>query len=377
MAAKSASAILASPAVQQRRAMARQPMQPMGGMPQAGGMATPGMAGGGGSLSGAMAGGVPVNRMQQPPAWGGAGGMTGGMKPAYGQQPPAWFPNRPGVSDMPGLPSYGAAGGGMPGQTTSYPGGGGPQTMDFRTSPETAGRVPGGGNPMGPGSPQPGGGGGPTMQTPRGGGPASGGPDAGGLYGGGMDPDYPGMPLDAKGKRKFKHYGAAGKLRKKGFDWMQDQGPYQQMMDTISQIMGRQGQMSPERMIQEQSSIEQGRGQGQQALSARMAQYGIDPSSPQAMSMMSGVDQSANRMQAENRRAQDLQAEQQMRSDLNLPLPALQAMLSMITKRGGGGVQALPMASGGGGGPDYASLLAQMGGQALQGWGQSGFKTGG
>jgi len=146
-------------------------------------------------------------------------------------------------------------------------------------------------------------------------------------------------------------------------------------LGSINDILGSGGKMSPERMIQEQADIEAGRGQGQQALQARLAAAGVDPSSPMYQSMAGTVDQSANRMQAENRRAEDIRSEMQKRQDLQLVMPYLQAILGFTTKHGGGGVQAAPVGGGGGGNPDYMGALSNIAGSVLGGWAQGGFQT--
>lgn len=207
-------------------------------------------------------------------------------------------------------------------------------------------------------------------------------PPEGVAAGGGLDPwGYPtqaplGPKVGRKGKKKFGGHGYSQRAYRKLPPWLLNaqNEMFGTTLGSIQDILNSQGKMSPERMIQEQSDIEAGRGQGQQALAARLAQSSVDPSSPMYQSMAGTVDQAANRMQAENRRAEDIRAEMQKRQDLNLVIPYLQAILGLTTKKGGGGVSAAPV-GGGGGSPDYLGAGANIAGSILGGWAQGGFQT--
>lgn len=273
-------------------------------------------------------------------------GQTGGIRPAG----PVGPPGQPGnIGEL--MAQMAGRGGGQ------SPMGGGqpPQSMSREAPSQSAPAAPGPYDPVSYAASQPGG--------PQG---------------------FPGVPgtsgATPTGYPEYNKRGPNGKKvkltkwQKRGMQnlppWMQDPTMFSEAQGGISEILGRKGQMSPERAIMEEADIESGRGQSMDAIRARLAQAGVSPDDPAYQEALSGVDRAGNRAQADSRRARDLAAEGQWRQDLQLPTPWLQAMLAMTGPKGAGGVTAAPV-GGGGGGADWAGMLSSAGNSFLQGYGSS------
>lgn len=174
-----------------------------------------------------------------------------------------------------------------------------------------------------------------------------------------------GYPYDVKGKKKFKG-NRYGRKMKNAPPWLQDPRMFEQSTGQILDLLMGRGQRDPAALMREQADIESGRGQSQQALQARLAAAGVDPSSPMYQSMAGTVDQGANRMQFEARRQEDIDAYNRQRENLNLVMPYLQYIFGLTApKSRSGGPQAVNVGGGGGGGTDWAGILSSAGNAVL------------